>query len=95
MSYKVPVVQRDDYTIYFQDIDGSTWVHCDVRNWSPAVARSLKRDADTVYGLHGGPVFALNEPAGCMKHRKFLGLMGFKFLKECESNSGPQYIFKR
>jgi hypothetical protein len=95
MSYKVPVARRADYTIYVQDINGETWVHCDVKNWGCSVAKNLRRDTDVLYGMHGGPVYALNEPAGCKKHQKFLAMMGFEFFKELPSKIGTQYIFKR
>lgn len=95
MSYKCPVANRDGYTIYVQDINGETWVHCDVRKWSRAVAKSLRHDTDVLYEMHGGPAYALNEPAGCKKHQKFLRMMGFEFFKEVPSNAGAQYIFKR
>jgi len=92
VSFKVPVVQRPEYTIYLQDIEGTTWAHCDVHKWSPSICRRLKADANTVYELHGGPIFALNEPAGCQKHVHFLRVMGFEFVKEVD---GPQFIYKR
>jgi hypothetical protein len=95
MTYKVPVVEREDYTIYFQDLNGETWVHCDVRHWSPTAAKSIKRDADALKKIVGGPVYALNEPKGCKKHIKFLKMLGFRFLGELSSNAGIQYVYTR
>lgn len=95
MSYKVPVCRRQDYTIYLQDIEGTTWAHCDVRRWSKAIARALTADADTVFDLHGGPMYALNEPTGCAKHQKFLKLMGFSFAKKLTAEKGELLIFRR
>jgi hypothetical protein len=95
MSYKVTVSKRDDYTIYLQDINGTTWAHCDVRNWNHSVAKQMRHDIDVLYEMHGGPVLALNEPAGNAKHAKFLRMVGFSFFKQMDSDSGPQYIYKR
>lgn len=95
MSHKVPVVQRTDYTIYLQELEGATWAHCDVQQWSASVRRSLVSDANALYAMHGGPMYAMNEPAGCEKHRKFLRLMGFELFREVPTPNGMQYVFKR
>lgn len=94
-AYKVPVVIRGDYTIYLQDIEGTAWAHCDVRRWSAAVSKAIRQDADALYRLHGGPWFALNEPAGCQKHAKFLRHVGFSLLKALVRPDGAQYIYQR
>lgn len=96
MSFKVPVCQRPEYTIFLQDIDGTTWAHCDVRRWSPSVAKRLVLDGDAVFWLHGGPLFAVNEPHGDAKHQRFLRLMGFGFFKELPAlDGGTRLIFIR
>lgn len=96
MTYKVPVCVRPEYSIFLQNIEGSTWAHCDVRKWSASIARRLTQDADTIFSLHGGPMFAMNEPVGCKKHQKFLRLMGFQFLKMLPGLDGQQIpIFRR
>ena len=95
MSYKVPVSQREAFTIYLQDLNGETWAHCDVKHWNLSVRRQLALDADRIYEMHGGPIFALNEPAGCSKHRKFLKIMGFSLFNILGTPAGKQYVYKR
>lgn len=96
MSFKVPVCRRAEYTISLQDIEGTTWAHCDVRRWSKDVARRLRADVDTLFEMQAGPVFALNEPPGDAKHQKFLELMGFELHKYLPSFTGEQVpIFRR
>lgn len=96
MSYKVPVCRRPEYTIYLQDIGGETWAHSDVKQWSPSISRRLVADANAVFHMHGGAMFALNEPHGCKKHQKFLKLMGFKYLKTLPLIDGGEcFIFQR
>jgi hypothetical protein len=95
VSFKVPAVQRQEYTIYLQSLEGATWAHCDVRKWTPEVRKKFTADANALYALHGGPMYAMNEPAGCEKHRKFLRLMGFELFREVPTPNGTQYVFKR
>lgn len=96
MSFKVPVCRRGGYTIYLQDIDGTTWAHCDVRQWSVSIAKRFIADADAIMEMQAGPIYALNEPAGDRKHQKFLGLMGFQFFKNLPAIHGGEIpIFRR
>ena len=96
MSFKVPVCRRSEYTIYLQDIDGTTWAHCDVQKWTASIHKRFSADADQVFAMHGGPMLALNEPAGCFKHQKFLKLMGFHFHQKIITNTGDErLIYKR
>lgn len=96
MSYKTRVCGREDYTIYLQDIEGTTWAHCDVRRWSASVFRRLRADVDTLIDMQGREIYAMNEPAGDRKHQKFLRLMGFEFFSHAPAvNGGLVPIFRR
>lgn len=96
MTYKVPVCNRPEYTIYLQDIEGTCWAHCDVRQWSPAISRRLRADWNVLFEMQGKPVFAMNEPAGDLKHQKFLALMAFQFFKAVPARDGGEcLIFRR
>lgn len=96
MTYKVPVCNRADYTIYLQELQGICWAHCDVRKWSAHTAKSLKADADRVVEMQGRPILAMNEPAGDKKHQKFLRLMGFHFFTSVPAKGGGEcLIFRR
>jgi hypothetical protein len=96
VSFKVPVCRRREYTIFLQDIDGTTWAHCDVREWSGSVAKRLRADVDTLVEMQGAPVFAMNEPVGDVKHQKFLALMGFQFFKNLPALQGGEVpVYRR
>jgi hypothetical protein len=95
MAYKSPVCVRDEYTIYLQDIEGTCWVHCDVRRWSAVVCRRLRSDWDALFGLLGRPAFALNEPTGDEKHQRFMRLMGFEFFRTLPAKDGGECIVFR
>ena len=95
MSHKVPIVRRPEYTIYLQEIEGTTWIHCDVTKWSANIARDLRRWADKLSEWQDGPIFALQDPQECQKHLKFLRLMGFMECGQIASKRGTERIFKR
>jgi hypothetical protein len=79
----IPVVQRRDYYIGLEKIEGHTFIHASVfAKWSPQVKRAFQRDLETLFDLHGGPIHvATNDPHGgdYRKWAKFLTLMGFRF----------------
>jgi hypothetical protein len=70
----VPVVQRPDYWCGIEQWDNMSLAHCQVRRWTPAVARALAADIDAFMALHGGPLWSIdNDP----KQVKFLKHFGF------------------
>jgi hypothetical protein len=81
-ALKVPVVQRKEYVIRFeQHVDAGTFIHCDVFNWSPEVAKALGQDFTALAHLHGGPIHALHDSRD-RKHSKFLRLYGFQKVQD-------------
>lgn len=84
-SIRIPVIQTQNYTVYFQAIRINdleyTFVHCDVREWSLQVLRSLRSDWNCLLDLHNAPLLAISEE-GDEKHQKFLELFGFKYLQQ-------------
>lgn len=77
---KVPVVQRMDYDIKLEEHLQGTFIHCDVRSWTPATAKALAADFKLLCELHGGPIHALHDFRD-RKHEKFLKFYGFEILK--------------
>lgn len=76
---KVPVVRRDDYTIYLEQANPNlTFVHCIIRKWTKASRAKLLADWKTLRELHGGPIYALHPPED-EKHRKFLRIVGMRY----------------
>lgn len=76
---KVPIINRPDYTVFIEHNE-HTFMHCDIRRWTPEVRKALRKDWDAFFEMHGGPLYAVNEPAGCLKHQKFMRQMGFEHL---------------
>lgn len=90
---KVPVCIRDEYTIFLERCFGRTWVHCDVRKWSPRIHREMRRDFAILRGLQGAPIYALNDPPGCAKHQKFMRSMGMRWDATYECEDVTHYVF--
>lgn len=80
---KVPVVQRKDYVIRFEEHLQGTFIHCDVHRWTKTTAQSLACDFKLLCDLHGGPIHALHDSRD-RKHEKFLKFYGFEVLKPHE-----------
>lgn len=94
----VPVCNRDAYRIGLQQDSGCTFVHATVHHWSAAVARAMRRDADAIMALHGGPVYATtHEPHGGdpAKWAKFVGLFGFEEFATVEAAGAAHRVFVR
>ena len=81
-SLKVPVIRREHYRVLLEEhIDAGTFIHCDVFNWSPEVAKALGQDFTALAHLHGGPIHALHDSRD-RKHSKFLRLYGFQKVQD-------------
>jgi hypothetical protein len=94
--FGVLVIDNKEYSVSFQDAFGVTWVHAQVRNWSPAIARRLRAEFDDKFKEHGGPLFAINEPHLDKKHIKFLKAGGFRMHSEQPAlDGGIRHIYVR
>jgi hypothetical protein len=78
---KVPVVQRDNFTLYLERSFGQTFIHCDIHGaWTKNVMRELSLAFDCLKCLHREPIYALHDPDD-NKHLKFIQTFGFKFVE--------------
>jgi len=84
---KVPVIRLPEATVFLEQWDDMTFGHCDVRKWSPGVAKSLKEAWEGLLRLHGGPIYALHDPWD-QKHRKWCELFGFSFHEPVDCRDG-------
>jgi len=73
---KVPVACRDAYTISYERGSECIFVHVDVRVWTAKVCRQFQSDCETLQGLLGEPVYALEELSAPLQP-KFLRQAGF------------------
>ena len=78
LNFKVPVVNRQDYTMHLELHDGFLWFHTDVRKWTPAVKTKYLEDLHLLQYLTEVPLVALVED-GNTKLAKFGNTIGFKY----------------
>ena len=78
LSFKVPVVIREDYTMLLELHDNLLWFHTDVRKWTPAVKTKYLEDLNLLQHLVSVPLVAMvNEKD--TKLAKFGRKIGFKY----------------
>lgn len=80
-SNKIPVVIRDEYTMYLELFDNLLWFHTDVHKWSAEVKKRFKRDLDCLSDLVGIALVGLVRD-GDEKLGKFGKSIGFEMKKE-------------
>ena len=56
---KVPVVNRQDYTMYLELYEGMLWFHSDVHKWTQEVKKKYLEDLDLLQYLVSIPLVAL------------------------------------
>lgn len=82
---KTPVAKHPEFTIYFENFEGSTFTHADVYKWNKK-ARERFIDAHTkLYAAHGEPFYALVDNP---KLTKFVYLLGYKPYQSIECTDG-------
>lgn len=94
LSCKVSVIDKPEYRVYFERYQGLIWIHCDIIKWSTGIAKRLRKDWDYVFNLYNSPIYALNEPHGCKRHKKFMEMMGFRYFGTVEADV-VRYVYRR
>ena len=96
---RVPVVERDDYTIWFQpyeDVDGEviTFIHCEIHTpWTKQVKLAVAADYSQLRDMTRQAFYTLSAPTDT-KHHKFLTIFGFKHHKDVQLGDGSvKHIF--
>lgn len=56
---KVPVVNREHYTMYLELYEGMLWFHTDVRKWTPVIKTKYLEDLNLLQYLTDIPLAAL------------------------------------
>ncbi len=91
---KVPVVLRDDYTMYLELHDAALWFHTDVHKWSQEIKKKYLEDLNLLQYLTNVPLLALVEEENT-KLAKFGSVTGWEVLKPIEVNYKKYTIFIR
>ncbi len=94
-SLKVPVVNRQDYTMYLENFAGMLWFHTDVHKWSSEVKTKYIEDLNLLQHLVNMPLVALVEEDN-KKLAKFGEVTGWKVIDKMNLNNGKVgYVYTR
>jgi hypothetical protein len=95
LSFKVPVVIREDYTMLLELHNNLIWFHTDVRKWTPAVKTKYLEDLNLLQHLVSIPLVALIETTNT-KLAKFSKTIGFEFKQDFIGQDKQMYhIYSR
>ena len=91
---KVPVVLRDDYTMYLELHDAALWFHTDVHKWSQEVKQKYLEDLNLLQYLTNVPLLALVEEENT-KLAKFGKVTGWNKFNKVTFNNIEYDVFAR
>ena len=95
LSFKVPVVIRENYTMLLELHDNLLWFHTDVRKWTPAVKTKYLEDLNLLQYLVSIPLLALVHKDD-RKLAKFGKAIGFEKQQPLVGgNNQMYYIYSR
>jgi hypothetical protein len=94
-SVKVPVVNRQDYTMYLENFAGMLWFHTDVHKWSSKVKEKYLEDLNLLQYLVNIPLVAMVEEDN-NKLAKFGEVTGWSIIDKMNLNNGKVgYVYAR
>lgn len=92
---KIPVVNREDYTMYLELYEGMLWFHTDVHRWTATVKIKFLKDLNLLQYLNAVPLVAMLD-ASNHKLIKFARSIGFKYEQPFKGNDNEVYeIYSR
>jgi len=92
---KTPVIFHNDYVVFLENDCGFTFIHCDCIKWTKSVKKNLLSDFKKLFEIHRSEIYAIHE-MGDVKHKKFLSIFGFEYLKDfVGSDEKQRQIFVR
>ena len=89
---KVPVVNRQDYTMYLELYEGMLWFHTDVHRWNREVKKKYLEDLDLLQYLVTVPLVALVDDD---KLAKFGKVTGWYKINELTVNDKKYDVYTR
>ena len=74
------VIERSNYTVWFDQHNDYTFLHCNVYRYNKTVKKELQNYLQFLLRIRQSPLYALSE-RGDTKHVKFLTMLGFLYLE--------------
>jgi hypothetical protein len=88
---KTPIVNREHFIIYLEEVDGFIFIHCDVLSkWTKTIKKELQEEFDKITKKLNTDLFALHTPND-NKHIKFLKMFGFTWFKNIKGIDNNYY----
>lgn len=92
---KIPVVNREDYTMYLELYESMLWFHTDVHRWNKKVKKKYLEDLNLLQYLNAVPLVAMLDQTN-KKLIKFAELIGFKYEQPFKGiDNKMYYIYSR
>lgn len=89
---KVPVVNKQDYTMYLELYEGMLWFHTDIHKWNKEVKKKYLEDLDLLQYLVTVPLVALVDNE---KLAKFGKVTGWNKINELIVNDKKYDVYTR
>ena len=83
------VMEREHYTVHYEPVESHTVIHCDVHKYNKTIRKQLLKDLGLLMSMRKSPLIAVHMDDE--KHRKFLVMMGFELLINCECSDGKTH----
>ncbi len=88
---KIPVLDTDDFVLYLEDVNGNSFIHCDVlAKWNKTIKQRLQIAFNLLIKEYGKELYALHTPED-RKHEKFLKMFDFSYLSSVIGDDGKDY----
>jgi hypothetical protein len=91
---KIPIVNREDYTMYLELFEGMLWFHTDVRKWNKEVKVKYLEDLNLLQYLISVPIVALVAKDN-VKLAKFGVVTGWNKINRVVFNNIEYDVFTR
>lgn len=85
---KLPVVNRNEYTIYLEFYNNMYWLHTDVFKWTAEVKKDYVRELNQLQILLNAPLYGIVDNP---KLGKFGRSLGFAFVNNVVGNDNRVY----
>lgn len=95
MSKKVPVITTPNYVVYFEHFAGKIWLHVDVHKWTARIKEEFIEQFNFVMDSYKTDLYAVNEPEGHAKRRRFMVMIGMEFAGRRNFGNGILYDMYR
>jgi hypothetical protein len=88
---KIPVVNKQHYTMYLELFNGLLWFHTDVHEWTATIKNSFIKDLDMLQHLLEIPLVAMSRDSN-KKLIKFGESIGFKYKRDILGKDNHMYV---